>query len=243
MIFLDRATSDRAPSTVKRRRVRSRLRLLVAGACLWLAGVLPASVNAAECAPPARQPSFEIRVGSPAVTYDFTQDRPAMTKLAVDGSVRVGKGHSPVGLTITGYDFTVTTETDTIHSDDVYCASLRSVVVNLGIKVLKVLVDRRYAAGSCEQETILEHEHKHVEITREAPRYYAREVSEKVEAMLRPRVLRLASLEEARTVFAPMIRTELQPLFQAIRDRAAQRNAQLDEQEGDARKLHRCERW
>jgi len=205
--------------------------------------VLPASVNAAECAPPARQPSFEIRVGSPAVTYDFTQERPAMTKLAVDGSVRVGKGHSPVGLTIAGYDFTVTTETDTMHSGDVYCASLRSVVVNLGIKVLKVLVDRRYAAGSCEQETVLEHEHKHVEITREAPRYYAREVSEKVEAMLRPRVLQLASLEEARTVYAPMIRAELQPLFQAIRDRAAERNAQLDEREGDASKLHRCEQW
>ncbi len=61
--------------------------------------------------------------------------------------------------------------------------------------------------------------------------------------MLRPRVLQLASLEEARTVYAPMIRAELQPLFQAIRDRAAARNAQLDEREGDASKLHRCEHW
>lgn len=166
-----------------------------------------------------------------------------MTKLAAEGSVRVGKGHSPVGLTVAGYDFTVTTETDTTHSGDVYCASLRSVIVNLGIKVLTVMVDRRYAAGSCEQETILEHEHKHVEITREAPRYYAREISEKVEAMARPRVLQLASLEEARTVYATMIRAELQPLFQAIRDRAAKRNGQLDELEGDASRLHRCEHW
>jgi hypothetical protein len=215
----------------------------LAAALLCLAGLIPGTVNAAECALPVHPPSFEIRVSSPGVTYDFTQDRPAMTKLGVEGSVRVAKGHAPVGLTIAGYDFTVTTQTDTVHSGDLFCASLRSVVVNLGIKVLTVMVDRRYPAGSCEQEVILEHEHKHVAITREAPRYYARDIGGKVEAMMRPRVLQLTSLDEARTVYANTIKAELQPLFQAIRERAANRNAQLDEKEGDARKLHRCEHW
>lgn len=218
------------------------MRMLLAAALLSLMGCL-AELRAAECPLSPLLPGFEVKIGSPAVSYDFNEDRAAMRKFAADDSVQVGKGHAAVGLTTMAYDFTVTTQTDTAHSGDGYCASLRSVVVNLGIKALKVMVDRRYQAGSCERQAVLDHENKHVAIIREAPRYYASDVGAKVEALARSSVLEVKTLEEARTAYAHAIRSELQPLFKAIRERAAERNAQLDEKEGDAAKLRRCEHW
>jgi hypothetical protein len=151
------------------------------------------------------------------------------------------KGEVPFGLTIGRYDLEVTVNTDSMRDGSSFCAQLRAAHVEIGLKQLDVIVDRRFAAGSCERQAVLDHEEQHVEIFREAVRYYLSALERALQLTLLP--LNIADRDAARAAYLGPITDSLKPIFAAINSRARDGNARLDMPESYAAVFKRCRHW
>ena len=137
-----------------------------------LVALAPIGAQAA-CSGPWPAPTFAVAVEDPPVAYDFNEDRAALAKIAgKNGMPSLGQAEIPYGITIGRYDLDIVVETDSVRNGPGLCTHLRSAHAVVGLKQLDVVIDRRFGAGSCQRQAVLDHERQHVEIFREAIRYY-----------------------------------------------------------------------
>ena len=153
------------------------------------------------------------------------------------------KGEIPYGLTIGRYDLEVTVNTDSMRDGSGYCAQLRAAHVEVGLKQLDVIVDRRFAAGSCQRQAVLDHEAQHVEVFREAVRYYLPALERALARTALPLNLHVADRNGARAAYLAPITDSLKPVFDAINGRARDGNTRLDMPESYAVVFKRCSQW
>lgn len=215
------------------------------GLAFWLAaGVLLApAIASAACTASVGAPSFAVAVKDPPVHYRLDLDSAALAKIAGENGMAGLKGEIPFGLTIGRYDLEVTVETDSMRDGAAYCARLRSARVEIGLKQLDVLVDRRFAAGSCQRQVVLDHESEHVEVFREAVRYYLPTIERTLAETRLPLNARVDNREAARAAFLVPITNALKPVFAAINERARDGNTELDTPASYAAVFKRCSDW
>lgn len=211
---------------------------------LLAAGVAFAPVIAsAACVTQASAPAFTVALKDPPVNYRLNLDTVALARIAGENGMPSLRGVTPYGLTIGRYDLEVRIETDNAQGDSGACATLRAAHVEIGLKQLDVIVDRRFAAGSCERQAVLDHESQHVAIFREAVRYYLPAIQQTLDSMpLRPRVAGTGGDASRASLLAP-ITDSLRPIFAAINARARDANARLDSTENYAAVFKRCSHW
>ena len=113
--------------------------------------VLPA-VAFASCTANVSVPAFSVAMKDLPVNYRFDLDSAALAKVADQNGMPGLKGEIPYGLTIGRYDLEVTVNTDSMRDGSGYCAQLRAAHVAIGLKQLDVIVDRRFASGSCQRK-------------------------------------------------------------------------------------------
>jgi hypothetical protein len=204
--------------------------------------LLPA-VAFASCTATVGAPAFSVAMKDLPVNYRFDLDSSALAKLANQNGMPGLKGEIPYGLTIGRYDLEVTASTDSTRDGSGYCAQLRSAHVEIGLKQLDVIVDRRFAPGSCQRQAVLDHEAQHVEVFREAVRYYLPALERALSRTSLPLNLHVADRNAARAAYLGPITDSLKPIFAAINGRARDGNTRLDMPESYAAVFKRCSHW
>jgi hypothetical protein len=200
-------------------------------------------VAAANCSASVAAPSFTVALKDPPVNYRLDLDTAALTKIANENGMPGLKGEIPFGLTVGRYDLEVMVSTDSMRDGSGYCAQLRAARVEIGLKQLDVIVDRRFVPGSCEREAVLDHESEHVEVFREAVRHYFSALEDALLATSRPLNIHVADRNAARAIYLGPITDSLKPIFEAINRRARDGNARLDKPESYAAVFKRCIHW
>jgi hypothetical protein len=204
--------------------------------------VLPAAAFAS-CTASVGAPSFGVAMKDLPVNYRFDLEGAALAKLANQNGMPGLKGEIPYGLTIGRYDLEVTVNTDSMRDGSGYCAQLRAAHVEIGLKQIDVVVDRRFASGSCQREAVLDHEAQHVEVFREAVRYYLPALERALAGTALPLNLHVADRNAARAAYLVPITDSLKPVFDAINGRARDGNTRLDMPESYAAVFKRCSHW
>jgi hypothetical protein len=204
--------------------------------------VLPA-VAFASCTANVSVPAFSVAMKDLPVNYRFDLDSAALAKVADQNGMPGLKGEIPYGLTIGRYDLEVTVNTDSMRDGSGYCAQLRAAHVAIGLKQLDVIVDRRFASGSCQRQAVLDHEAEHVEVFREAVRYYLPALERALGKTSLPLNLHVADRSAARAAYLGPITDSLKPIFDAINGRARDGNTRLDMPESYAAVFRRCNHW
>jgi hypothetical protein len=213
--------------------------IAAAAAVLFL---LPAGAFAS-CTANVAAPTFSVAMKDLPVNYRFDLDSAALAKVANQNGMPGLKGEIPYGLTIGRYDLEVTVNTDSMRDGSGYCAQLRAAHVEVGLKQLDVIVDRRFAAGSCQRQAVLDHEAQHVEVFREAVRYYLPALERALARTALPLNLHVADRNGARAAYLAPITDSLKPVFAAINGRARDGNTRLDMPESYAAVFKRCSQW
>jgi hypothetical protein len=204
--------------------------------------LVPAIASAA-CSASVDAPAFSVAVKDPPVNYRLDIDSASLTKIAGENGMAGLKGEIPYGLTIGRYDLEVTVDTESIRDGGGYCAQLRAAHVEIGLKQLDVIVDRRFADGSCERQAVLDHESQHVGVFREAMRYYLPTLERTLVATFLPLNVHVDRPDAARAAFLQPITAVLKPVFDEINGRARDGNARLDAPESYAAVFKRCSHW
>jgi len=201
------------------------------------------AVAFASCTANVSTPAFSVAMKDLPVNYRFDLDSPALAKVANQNGMPGLKGEIPYGLTIGRYDLEVTVSTDSMRDGSGYCAQLRAAHVEIGLKQLDVIVDRHYVPGSCERQAVLDHEAQHVEVFREAVRYYLPALERALGKTSLPLNLHVADRNAARAAYLGPITDSLKPIFDAINGRARDGNTRLDMPESYAAVFRRCSHW
>jgi hypothetical protein len=204
--------------------------------------LLPAAAFAS-CTANISAPALSVAMKDLPVNYRFDLDSAALAKVANQNGMPGLKGEIPYGLTIGRYDLEVTVNTDSMRDGSGYCAQLRAAHVEIGLKQLDVVVDRRFAAGSCQRQAVLDHEAEHVEVFREAVRYYLPALERALAKTSLPLNLHVADRNVARATYLGPITDSLKPVFDAINGRARDGNTRLDMPESYAVVFKRCSQW
>jgi hypothetical protein len=204
--------------------------------------LIPAAAFAS-CTASVGAPVFSVAMKELPVNYRFDLDSPALAKVASQNGMPRLKGEIPYGLTIGRYDLEVTINTDSVRDGSGYCARLRSAHVEIGLKQLDVIVDRRFPPGSCQRQAVLDHEAQHVEVFREAARYYLPALERALSRTSLPLNQHVADRDAARAVYLGPITDSLKPIFDAINGRAREGNTRLDMPESYAAVFKRCSQW
>lgn len=218
------------------------MRFSITAALAAILFVFPA-IASASCMASASAPALSVAMKDPPVNYRFDLDSAALAKIANENGMPGLKGEIPFGLTIGRYDLEVTVNTDSMRDGSGYCAQVRAAHVEIGLKQLDVIVDRRFAPGSCERQAVLDHEAQHVEVFREAVNYYLPALERALAQTSLPLNVHVANRNEARAAYLGPITDSLKPIFAAINGRARDGNMQLDTPERYAAVFKRCSHW
>ncbi|HVA14147.1 MAG TPA: hypothetical protein VNF99_12910 [Stellaceae bacterium] len=204
---------------------------------------LAPAIASAACSASVTAPVFTVALKEPPVNYRLNLDTASLSQIAGENGMAGLKDETAFGLTVGRYDLEVTVETDSMRSGSGYCAQLRSAHVEIGLKQLDVIVDRRFAAGSCERQAVLDHESRHVAVFREAVRYYFPAIRRALVATSLPPSVHVDDRGAARALYLAPITDSLKPIFAAINGRARDGNARLDSPESYAAVFTRCTHW
>ena len=204
--------------------------------------LLPAAAFAS-CPANVGAPALSVAINDPPVHYNFDLDSTALVQIASENGMPGLKGEIPFGLTIGRYDLEVTVNTASLRDGGGVCAELRAAHVEIGLKQLDVIVDRRFAPNSCERQAVLDHEGQHVEVFRAALRHYLPTLQRALAQTALARNIPVADRNAARAAFLGPITDALKPVFAAINTRAHEGNMRLDTPESYAAVFSRCRHW
>jgi hypothetical protein len=224
------------------RRIRAARALYLALALLALPLLAPRLALAA-CARTPTEPRITIVVKDPPIHYRFDVATPALAQSARENGVPVLDDEIPLGLTIGRYDLGITVQAELQNSAGATCAELHGARIEIGLKQLDVLVDRRFAQGSCQRDAVLAHEGQHVAAFREALRYYLPIAAQTLATAPLPERLIVTARQDARASFLDPITELMQPILAAMSARATAANAALDTPQNYADVLRHCASW
>jgi len=221
-----------------------RAALLLAAAFAVLAAPTPAS--AAVCPPTDTEPSVSLGTLPGEIHYDTGRTSDELVRLqGRSGSADRRKGWHPIGLTLTEVQFRMQIRVNTLGgADSSHCAVISAVDATIGYDKITIYIDRRYPSGTCQHQSVLDHEHMHVAVFRDTLAVYATRVEQRLgEAArrLRPATGRTAELAAAKLQKA--LQREMEPLFNEMNRRLDADNARLDNKDNYLREQSRCSKW
>jgi hypothetical protein len=216
-------------------------------AAVGLAGVAsPEPAEAAACPPTETAPLVTMSTLPGYLYYDTSRSSGELDRLqGRTGSADRRHGWHPIGLTLTELQFRMQIRVNTLaRVDNSHCAVIAAVDASLGYDKITVYVDRRYPPGSCQHQSVLDHEHTHVAVFRDTLAIYAPKVEQQltdVAQRLKPVTARTA--EQAAAKLQKTLQREMEPLFNEINRRLDIDNARLDGKDNYLREQSRCSKW
>ncbi|MCW9001487.1 MAG: hypothetical protein OQJ87_02085, partial [Rhodospirillales bacterium] len=125
-----------------------------------------------------------------------------------------------------------------------FCAALHDVQVGLGYETLDVYVVDRYSPGSCEYESILEHEKRHVDVFRRIEAQYVPMIVERIQKKAQQMgALPVAAENIAADRLQDELRRMVTPLLKEMEVMERHENAKLDTPEAYREEQKRCQKW
>lgn len=205
-------------------------------------GVWPVATAFAQCSPPAAMTDFTVSIGEPAVAYRLAATAETLAEQARLNDTKLGGGRGVLGLTVNRYDLRIRVVVELHRANGGYCASLRSAAITVGAQP-EIFIDGRFAAGTCQERAILDHESGHVAVFRDA----IADAAPALDAALRGRALPAAILvtaqNQSEAAYVRAIRDALEPVLDAVRAQAQRGNNRLDTPERYAEVFRRCSAW
>jgi hypothetical protein len=218
----------------------------------WLAGLIlslgvayPVAAQNA-CPPPSNAPSVSLRVKPGTVVVNNGHSRQGLqSQRASQAAPRLAKGWAPVGLTATETEFSMNLRVNAIPDGrGRYCGYLDTVNATVGYDRLTVYIARRYRPGSCQYNSIMEHEILHVLVFRRALERYAPRLERRLETLAaRQRPILAASPKQVAALYKERLFRDIQPLIKEMHRQQDSSNAKLDTPENYKREQTRCAEW
>jgi hypothetical protein len=215
-----------------------------------LAGLLvvaSAAARAEPCADSAEAPpafSFNVNLGQIAVTANLSRDQ-LQSLQSRRGGTGIRAGWQPIGLTLADVQMHTQVQIQAVPAGrGRYCARLTAVEATMGVDRIDVFVANRYRPGSCQYESVLEHEMRHVAIFRDAVQRFAPAVRRRLEETARALpAVSAPSADEAAKRLQARLQRQVQPIFKEMNRAIDRANQLLDSPENYAREQTRCPSW
>ena len=217
----------------------------LAGAAALAAGAA-ATVQAAECRAPFPAPTTDLveKQGEVRFSNGFSGPQLERKRRQAGSAATPGADWHPVGLM--GRDmvwgFRIQVQAHPLERG--YCVGLAHAEMTIGFERIDVYVDRRYRAGTCAYQAILDHENQHVRNFRDTLAAHLpalRQTLEKEAAAARP--ITAASPGPAADHFIRHLRRRLDPMVSRIQKEAAALDRALDSPESYQATQARCDDW
>ena len=182
--------------------------------------------------------------GSVRFDHDVTQAQIAALYKEDSTSTHGVLGH-PVGLTRTSVKFDIRTELQPVRlPDGAYCLWVTRVDAVLRYADTVIYVDKRFKPGSCQYETVLDHEHTHVAINRQTLHAHAPQIRLALDTAVRhitPVVVHDLSRDRNRPI--TLLHQAVEPTIEAFNKARDQANAAIDTPDNYRRTQALCQDW
>jgi len=191
-----------------------------------------------------------------AITLNFKTMMPAPiynNRLSIAGIQNLFREHTEavlgphqnaLGITYAESTYGTKAQSSAAPARGGYCVYLTSLDVDFGWRRMQVYVASEFAPGSCEYNSVLDHENRHVAVNNGALREYAPRFRAEIE-----RILRLQQPVFTRNPDAGMhtalktVDSAMAVVFSQFQDTMAARNAPLDSASNYAATAELCANW
>jgi hypothetical protein len=187
---------------------------------------------------------FNTNLGQITVHTNLNRDQ-LQTLQSRRGGTGIRAGWQPIGLTLADVQMHTQVQVQAVPvGSNRYCGQITSVEATMGIDRVDVYVANRYRPGSCQYESVLEHEMRHVAIFRDAVQRFAPAVRRRLEETARalPAMV-AASADEAAKQIQQKLQRQVQPIFKDMNRAIDKANQALDSPDNYAREQTRCPNW
>lgn len=127
------------------------------------------------------------------------------------------------------------------------CVGIRRIVFSIGSDVIYVFIDKKYKAGSCEFNTIKEHEKFHVAVTQQAMSFFKPDLERTIkQAVKKIKPEYVYTGERAQAVLenqARQVMKEIDPIINHINKKIEEKNAIIDTPESYQATTALCKNW
>ena len=220
--------------------------LLAAAAFAVILAPANGAVAKPRCSGTPSEPQVTLQTNPGKIVYDTSRSRAQIKRLkSVGGGVGRKRGWHPIGLTVSELKFQMEISVNVLsRSDTLHCATVNEVRAQLGFDQITVYVDKRYRKGSCPYRSILDHEHEHVNIFRNALAHYAPKVEARLtEAAARLKPVSARSVNRAAEKLQKALHRKMKSMFKTINATMDANNARIDTVDNYKREQARCTTW
>jgi hypothetical protein len=158
---------------------------------------------------------------------------------------RLGPTWVPSGLTVADENYHLKTNTKIYQlGRNRYCAVLKSANLFIGYRNIDVYITNKYRRGSCEYESILNHENIHVQIFRDTLFKHAGGIERAIRryaGKIGPVFLR--SPDAAANHLQSLLDAKIRPLFSRMSADISRKNARIDTKANYRREQKLCSNW
>jgi len=214
-------------------------------AAFWFVGGPPA-LAASRCPPPDTDPEISLEVTTGQVVYDNSRNRKQLSRLQSQGKISSSRrGWKPIGLTMTELQYRMNISVNTLSQPDGgVCGVVTGVKASLGFGKITIYVDKRYRRGSCQYNSVLEHEKEHVDIFRDTLVQFASQVEDKLfqtAAQLKPVFAKTPNRAAKR--LQNTLQRRVEPVFKQLNRALDRKNDSIDTPTNYKREQKRCDKW
>lgn len=219
---------------------------LMFGGMVILHSPAPAAAGGPGCAPTREVgivPTIVVIPQVPNPVYRYDINTSGLTQM-MNQKGSNGRQHSmTLGLTVGTFNLTGQIQPYTLRKGNIYCHYVRSAKVYLQIPSLTVYVASNYRQGSCQFQTITNHENEHVRVNQSVVRKYAPIMQE----ALLTATYRISPLASSNPQGGQALEQALQPAIASVltamykeRDHG---NGIIDTEDAYRRTSQRCNHW
>ncbi|SCA54936.1 exported hypothetical protein [Candidatus Terasakiella magnetica] len=158
---------------------------------------------------------------------------------------RLGPMWTPTGLTVADENYHLKTGTKIYQlGRGRYCAILQSANLFIGFKKIDVYISNKYRQGSCEHNSILNHENVHVQIFRDTLYKHTSGIERAIRRKA-PRIgpVYLRSADAAANKLQKLLDAQIRPLFKRMSADISRKNARIDTKANYRREQAMCQDW
>ena len=207
---------------------------------LMLLAVSSPALGKIQCSPVA--PKMNIRFTEKPVSYNNTLSRAEFLRRAH------GDQSNAIGLTVAemtiGQSFAYQTESSVQGA----CSFVREINFEIGYNTLDVYIDKKYKPGSCAYRVVKEHEDYHVEVARQALKFFEPDIRARLNQMkdklpvVYGYTAEMSEIEIKQKLNA-LFQKEIMPLVRHINQKIDEKNAEIDTPESYAETHALCRDW
>lgn len=198
-----------------------------------------------ECPEDGRYVEIYMEKSMGQLRYHSGLNSAQLSKMRGNVGRRLGPMWIPTGLTVADENYHLKTSTK-IYSlgRSRYCAVLTSANLFIGYRNIDVYVSNKYQPGSCEHESIMNHENIHVQIFRDTLYKHAFGI----EKTIRQRAKRIGpvymrSADAASNKIQKLLDAQIRPLFKRMSQDISRKNARIDTKSNYRREQAMCSNW